>query len=204
MQPEDAKRHEERCIAAFLRENPGWLAAHPELYAVLDPPLRVHGERLTDHMAAMLEQARRHGSFAAAGRRAADGFALRVQGAVVALMRATDASWCLQHDLPGLLHVDSVRLCAEPPFEGATPVPAGTVAATLGQRDSLMRQAVRSPLLHGEAAPLAAQEALVRVPLRHAPALLALGCRDGAGLDGAGTQTLAFLGQAVAAALERG
>ncbi len=190
-------------VTAFLRAHPGWLSANPELYAVLDPPRRLHGEALADHMAAMLEQARRHGTGAAAGRRAADGFAQRVQDAVVAMMRATDALWCLHNDLPGLLRLDSVRLCAEAELGGAVAVPPGTVAATLGQRDALVRDATRSPLLHGEAAPLVRQEALVRVPLRQAPALLALGCRDGSGLDGAGTQTLAFLGQAAAAALER-
>ena len=40
-------------VAAFLRANPGWLAEHPELYQVLAPPLRVHGEGLADHMAAI-------------------------------------------------------------------------------------------------------------------------------------------------------
>ena len=190
-------------VAAFLRAHPGWLAAHPELYAVLEPPRRLHGETMADHMAAMIEQARRHGTGAAAGRRAADGFAQRVQDAVVAMMRATDAVWCLHHDVPGLLRLDSVRLCAEAELPGAQTLPAGTVEQTLGQRAALFRNAVRNPLLHGEAAPLAHEEALVRVPLRAGPALLALACRDAGGFDGAGTQTLTFLGQAAAAALER-
>jgi len=193
----------DRLIAAYLRANPGWLAAHPELYAVLEPPRRLHGEGLADHMAAMLEQARRHGTGAAAGRRAADGFTHRVQDAVLALMRASDAAWCLQHDVPGLLRVEGVRLCAEPPLDGAHLIPAGTVDAVLGQRCALVREAVRNPLLHGEAAPLARQEALLRVPLACGPALLALASRDADGLEGAGTQALAFLGQAAAAAVER-
>ena len=193
----------ERFVAAFLRANPAWLASRTELYAVLDPPRRLHGETLADHMAAMLEQARRHGTGAAAGRRAADGFMQLVQDAVLALMRAPDVVWCLHHDAPGLLRVDSVRLCVEGELGDARPLPPGTVEATLGQRCVLLRDAVRSPLLHGEAAPLAAREALVRVPLEAAPALLALACRDAAGLEGAGTQALGFLGQATAAALER-
>ena len=78
-------------------------------------------------MAAMLEQARRHGSGAAAGRRAADGFTQRVQDAVVAMMRAADAVWCLHHDVPGLLQIDSVRLCVEGELGEARLVPAGTV-----------------------------------------------------------------------------
>ncbi|GAC1344411.1 MAG: hypothetical protein NVSMB18_22000 [Acetobacteraceae bacterium] len=198
----------DRFVAAYLRANPGWLAAHPELFAVLDPPRRVHGEAMADHMAAMLDQARRHGTGAAAGRRAAEGFTQRVQDAVIAMMRTSDALWCLQHDVPGLLQLDSVRLCVEGALEGAHSVPAGIVEQTLGQRGAIVRDAVRNPLLHGpllhgEATLLAKQEALVRVPLQAHPALLALACRDDAGLDGAGTPALAFLGQAAAAALER-
>jgi uncharacterized protein YigA (DUF484 family) len=203
LHPEGAGEEFERCIAAYLRANPGWLAAHPELYAVLDPPRRLHGEALADHMAAMLEQARRHGYGAAAGRRAADGFTQRVQDAVIALMRASHPLWCLQHDVPGLLRMESVRLCVEAELEGALPLPAGTADAVLGQRCALVRPGAPDPLLHGEAAPLARQEALVRVPLACGPALLALASRDPDGLEGAGTQALAFLGQAVAAALER-
>jgi hypothetical protein len=198
----------DRLIAAFLRANPGWLAAHPELYAVLEPPRRLHGEAMADHMAAMLEQARRHGSGAAAGRRAAEGFMQLVQDAVLALMRAPDPVWCLQHDVPGLLRLEGVRLCAEADVPGAARVPVGTVDGVLGQRCALVRDAVRDPVLHGEAAPLARREALARVPLVSpplgaGPALVALASRDPSGLDGAGTQSLAFLGEAVAAALER-
>jgi len=200
-------------VAKFLRANPGWLAAHPELYAVLEPPARVHGDRLADHMAAMLDRARAGVAALAhvtVERRAADGFAERVQDAVLAMMGARDLAWCLQHDLPGLLRLDSVRLCAEaghratPAVPGAVRVPPGTVAAALGRRRALVRDAVRTPLLHGEAAALAGREALVRVPLPDSPALLALACRDGRALAGAGTPVLAFLGQAIAVALGRG
>ena len=202
MQRDGAALREEQLIAAFLRANPGWLAAHPDLYAVLEPPRRLHGDTLADHMAAMLEQARRHGSGAAAGRRAADGFTQLVQDLVLALMRAPDPVACLADEGPGLLRVCSVRFCAEIDLPGAALLPPGTVDSTLGQRCSLLRDAVRDPALHGEAAPLARREALVRVPLTAGPALLALASRDPDGLDGAGTQALAFLGQAVAAALE--
>ena len=198
-------------VAAFLRANPGWLAANPELYSVLEPPARVHGDRMADHMAAMLNRARAGTAAlvtATADRRAADGFTERVQDAVLAMMGAQDLGWCLQHDLPGLLRLDSVRLCTEaagPPADGAgvRRVPPGTVAATLGRRRALVRDAVRTPLLHGEAAALAGREALVRVPLPDTPALLALACRDGRALAGAATPVLAFLGQAIAVALAR-
>ncbi|MGI4942745.1 MAG: hypothetical protein ACRYHQ_19635, partial [Janthinobacterium lividum] len=73
----------------------------------------------------------------------------------------------------------------------------------LGQRQALVRGGVALPHLHGEAAALAGWEALVRVPLRGSPALLALACRDGRALAGATTTALAFLGGAAAAALDR-
>ncbi len=35
-------------VSAFLRANPHFLAEHPELYRVLAPPQRVHGDALAD------------------------------------------------------------------------------------------------------------------------------------------------------------
>ena len=49
-------KSESAAVAAFLRANPGWLSANPELYSTLEPPRRLHGEPLADHMAAMLAQ----------------------------------------------------------------------------------------------------------------------------------------------------
>ena len=197
-------------VAAFLRGNPGWLAAQDTLYPLMEPPCRVHGERMADHMAALLTAARsradhlaRASAAAAADRRAAEGFLARVQDAVLALMRAPDPAWCLQHDLPALLRLDGARLCIEGLRPGMAAVPLGTVAAALGQRPALVRGSVALPHLHGEAAALAGWEALVRVPLRRGPALLALACRDGRALAGATTTALAFLGGAAAAALDR-
>ena len=197
-------------VAAFLRGNPGWLAAQDALYSLMDPPCRVHGEQLADHMAALLAAARaradhlaREAAAAAADRRAAEGFGARVQDAVLTLMRAPNPAWCLQHDLPALLRLDGARLCVEGLRPGLAAVPLGTVAAALGQRQALVRGDVALPHLHGEAAALAGWEALVRVPLRGSPALLALACRDGRALAGATTTALAFLGEAAAAALDR-
>ena len=47
------------------------------------------------------------------------------------------------------------------------------------------------------------REPLVRVALPGQPGLLALACRDGTGLAGAGGAALGFLAQAVAVAFER-
>jgi uncharacterized protein YigA (DUF484 family) len=199
-------------VAAFLRANPGWLAENPELYRVLAPPVRVHGDILADHMAAMIRAARadaaamaeRADGVLAAGRAAA-GLACRVQEAVVALMRAADIFDCIAFELPGILAVDAVSLCVEAEVAGARTVPPGTVAALLGGRDVQFRDAPEDAvLLHAEAAKLARHDALVRVPGQGAAALLALSTRDRAALDPAqGGGGLAFLGRAVAAALGR-
>ena len=198
-------------VAAYLRANPAFLADNPALYERLAPPVRLHGAALADHMAAMVRQARERAAGAeralaeaAAGRRLAEGFARRVSEAVVALMRAPDPAWLAAHELAGLLHLDAARLCSEAavPPAGAAPVPRGTVAAVLGQRRAVVRAARPDAVLHGEAVALAGQEALLQVPVVSGPALLALACRDGSGLAGASTDSLAFLGQAVGAALD--
>jgi uncharacterized protein YigA (DUF484 family) len=211
---------EAEAVAAFLRAHPDFLAEHPELYRALTPPLRLHGEAFADHMAAMIRAERARGVALAervdgvlAAGRAAAGLAARVQGAVLALMRAADALDCITAEFPGLLAVDAAMLCLEPAAGRAVPpqppaarmIPPGTVAALIGGRDVLFRdQPDDRGVLHGEAAGLAAHDALVRVPGRGPAALLALAARDAAVLDqrqGAGP--LAFLGKAVAAALGR-
>ncbi len=189
-------------VHAFLRAHPGWLAQQPELYAVLDPPRRWHGEPVADHMAAMLARARADVAAGTADRRAADGFSQRVQGAVLALMRAPDPAWCVTHELSVLLQLDGARLLAEGPQPGVGRLPHGAVATLLGRRLSLVRDAVLDPALHGEAAALARREALVRVALPGRAGLLVLACRDGQALAGASNATLGFLAHAVAAAFE--
>ncbi|NCY24472.1 MAG: DUF484 family protein [Alphaproteobacteria bacterium] len=47
-------------VEAWLRDHPDFLAQRPDLYLELEPPQRVHGERMADHMAAMLAAARVH------------------------------------------------------------------------------------------------------------------------------------------------
>jgi uncharacterized protein YigA (DUF484 family) len=197
-------------ITAFLLAHPGWLADRPELYRRLHPPVRLHGERLADHMAAMLRVARERADTAtaraetvlAAGRLAAS-LTTRVQEAVLALMGAADAVDCVVNELPGLLAVDAVSLCAEGRRRGAQLLPRGAVAALLGARDVVYRDAPDDrALLHAEAAALARHDALIRVEGLGVDTLLALASRDRMVLDPAqGAATLAFLGRAVGLAL---
>jgi uncharacterized protein YigA (DUF484 family) len=207
-------------VAAFLRANPSWLADNPDLYLLLAPPVRVHGESLADHMAAMVRAARAQAAersaetdgVVAAGRAAA-GLAARVHEAVLALMRAADPADCIATELPGLLAVDAASLCAEVEPEALLrwafqarlrPLPRGTLAALFGGRAVVFRdRPADAALLHAEAAPLALHDALVRVQIAGAPALLALASRDAAVLPAYGCGALAFLGRAVTAALER-
>jgi uncharacterized protein len=199
-------------VEAFLRAHPRWLADHPGLYRLLAPPVRVHGEQLADHMAAMVHAERAHAAAMAeradnvlAAGRAAAGLAARVQEAVLALLRSSDPADCIGHEMPGILGVDAVHLCLETLHPGARPLPQGTVARLLEGRQVLFREvATDARLLHAEAAGLAGHDALALVPGQGPPALLALLARDPWALDpGQGAGALAFLGRAVAASLGR-
>lgn len=196
-------------VAAFLRANPGWLSEHPELYRVLHPPRRLHGEAMADHMAAMLTLERAHAraqsdvadTVLAAGRATA-GLAARVEDAVLALLRATDPAECLLSELPALLGVDAVTLCAGDGRTQARSLPPGRAGEYLGTRDVVFRTAPSdAALLHGSAAALARVDALVRLD---GDALLALAARDECQLHPEqGVRPLLFLGRAVVAAFGR-
>jgi uncharacterized protein len=192
-------------VEAFLRANPAWLADHPELYRVLEPPTREHGDGVTDHMAAMLRVQRERADGLLAAGRATAGLAGRVQDAVLALFRSTDPADCVSGEMPGILAVDAAHLCTEAEHPGARSLPAGTVARLLNGRQVVFRDAPSDArLLHVEAAGLARHDALVRVPGEGPAALLALLARDRHMLDPAqGAGPLGFLGRAVAAALGR-
>ena len=205
-----AQEPTDEAVERFLRARPGWLAQRAGLYGVLEPPERVHGEAVADHMAAMLRAER--GRSAAAwraveevvqDRRAAAGLAGRVRCCVLALIAAADPVECVAGELPGLLGVDAVALCSEGRARrGVRRLAEGTLARLLGGRDVVVRASPQDArMLHAEAAPLARHDALVRVGSRPACALL-LASRDEGRLCG-DREALAFLGQAVAAAMAR-
>lgn len=194
-------------VAAFLRARPDWLAEHAHLYRSLSPPVRVHGEAMADHMAAMLQAERRRAAELARQaeelldhRRADSSLAERVQSAVLSLIRTADPLAWVADELPGLLGLDAACLRRESRRTGD--LPPGSVARLLGTRAALVRDDPdESVMLHGEAAGLARVDALVRVKLP-APTLLVLACRDELALPpGKGEAALAFLGEALAARL---
>nr|WP_246522825.1 hypothetical protein [Neoroseomonas eburnea] len=197
------------------------MAERPDLYRALLPPRRVHGERLADHMAAMLEAERSRTRaletemFAAieAGRAGA-GLTVRIRLAVLALMRAQDVLEAVTQEIPALLGVETCTLAAEPSGmllpalpAGILPLPPGAVVRLIGRgRDAVVRShPTETVLLHAEAAGLVMRDALARVPLSVGPpALIALGAREPAALPARQTVAiLSFLGRAVAAALSR-
>ena len=192
-------------VEAFLRANPTWLANRPDLYSVLEPPVRLHGDGVADHMAAMLRMQRERADGLLAAGRATAGLAGRVQDAVLALLRSADPADCVSGEMPGILGVDAAHLCIEAEFPGARRLPDGVIARLLDGRQVVFRDApADARLLHAEAAGLARHDALVRVPGEGPAALLALLARDRHMLDPAqGTGPLGFLGRAVAAALGR-
>ena len=138
-------------VEAFLRANPDWLAEHVELYHVLAPPARVHGEGLADHMAAMLRVQRERADDVLSAGRAAAGLAARVQDAVLALLRSSDPADCVSGEMPALLAVDAAHLCVEADQRGARPLPPGTVGHLLDGRQVVFRDAPtrRAPVACG-------------------------------------------------------
>lgn len=208
MEPAEGPRTESPRAAeveAFLRANPAWLAEHPELYCVLSPPARVHGNGLADHMAAMLRVERERADGVLAAGRATAGLAGRVQDAVLALLRSADPADCVSGEMPGILAVDAAHLCLESEHPGTRRLPDGAVARLLDGRQVVFRDAPSDVrMLHAEAAGLARYDALVRVPGEGPAALVALLARDRHALDPAqGAGPLVSLGRAVAAALGR-
>ena len=178
-------------VADYLRANPGFLAARPELYRVLTPPQRVHGEALADHMVAMVGIERAHAraqeerarDVLTAGRTAAS-LAERVHEAIVALIAAPDVFECVANELPHLLGVDAAALCCESFIPGWRSLPPGAIAVLMRGRATMCRDRPSDAvLLHAEAALLAERDVLVRLPVA-APALLALVSRDPAALPG--------------------
>jgi len=211
-EPDDAAAF----VEAFLRDNPGFLTDHPALYSQLDPPARIHGDRLADHMQARIEAGAARE--AALGRqieallangRANMAVAARIQRAVLALMAARDPASALP-TLADLLGVEVLSLCAERPAPpGFRSLEPGVVAALLpAGRDVVLRALPDdAQALHGEAHPLVASDALLRLEggAGDRPALLALGAREAEKFQpGQATDLLQFLAACIGTALQRG
>ena len=198
-------------VADYLRANPAFLAARPELYRVLTPPQRVHGEALADHMTAMVRIERAHAaaqedraSTVLNAGRAAAGIADRVYETVLALIASPDLPECVNNEVPPLLGVDAAALCCETFRPGWRSLPPGATAMLMRGKAVICRdRPADAALLHAEAALLAERDVLVRLPGQQ-PALLALVSRDPAAWPGLqATQACAFLGRVLGTLLAR-
>ncbi len=203
---------DEARVRHFLEVRPDFLQRHPSLYMVLAPPARVHGETLADHMAAMIDAARRQNAQLrnhVAERRHASSSRARVDDAVLGLLRAPDRLEWIETELAATLGLDAAHLwraSAQGPSSeigGAIPVELGRML--LGGRDVVLRdEPTEIARLHGAAAPLVRSDALVRVARSGGGfALLALGSRETQFFAAGAEAPLALLGRAVEAALDR-
>jgi uncharacterized protein YigA (DUF484 family) len=193
-------------VCAYLRAHPDFLADHPELYASLSPPTRVHGKIFADHMDAMLRAARGHAAEMEAksdtilnAGRAAAAISERVQAAVLAMLASADPVDYVAESLPSLLGVDAATLACEWPRPRWRTLPPGAIKTMLRNRAVVFRdRPADAALLHAEAALLAERDILILLPGEQ-PALLALVSRDAALLPASqGLQALAFLGRVLA------
>ncbi len=198
-------------VEQFLQDNPDFLAQRPDLYLALEPPQRVHGERMADHMAAMLAAARVHlreaENEAHAHQREHPAFAHRAEAAVLALLRAPDALECVTQEWPGVLGVDACHVgCETTRRKHVNRLPDGTLAKVLPPgRSAVIRAApIQMEPLHREVAHLIRRDALARVPAPGGqPMLLAIGVRDPDALPASAVDSIVFLGRALGAALAR-
>lgn len=205
----EADPNEAAAVEAFLRAHPDFLARRPHLYALLAPPRRVHGERLADHMAAMIEQARAREAALVAARRAEAKLAERARRAVLALLPARSAAEVVEvveGEWPAILGVDVVSLALEGRSTlGLRRLPRGFVRRTLGPAGALLRdRPAEREAIHGEAAALVAADALARFTLGGAAGLVAFGWREAErGGLASGAETYAFLARVLEACFAR-
>ena len=188
-------------VAAYLAAHPGFLAEHPALYRALHPPRRVHGETLADHMAALLAAARAETGAVAEAARAGRDLTLRAATAATALIGAPDPLAVVATEWPALLGLEGACVAAEgTPSPALRHLPPGAAARLLAGRDVVLRDHPADPALHGEAHPLIARDALIRLP---GPRILVLGAREPGRLPTRGaTAPLRLLAQALARALD--
>lgn len=207
-------------IAAWLGENPEFLAKHPELLDGLAAPARELGGGVSDLQQALIEKLRgdlelarqRQRELVATGR-ANLSSQTRIHDCILSMLSATSFEQLIQTvttDFAVLLDLDVVTLCIEadgselstPHLRGLHVVPAGTVFQLLGDgRPVLLRSNVEGePEIYGGGAPLVASDALARVSIspNSPPGLIAFGSRQPGKFEaGQAVELLAFLSRSL-------
>lgn len=187
-------------VAEFLRANPDWLAAHPEVLLGIAPPNRAADDNVLDLQHFMLRRLQAevgrlngHQRELIAASRANLAAQAQVHQAVLMLLEAASFEHLIHivtRDLTQALDVDVVTLCVEAQSDGPqvarTPgvhvlEPHG-VDSRIGQgRDVLLANDIPpDPAVFGPAVGLVRSQALARLRAsRRSPAgLLAFGSRD--------------------------
>ncbi|MCH8951956.1 MAG: DUF484 family protein [Proteobacteria bacterium] len=214
-------------IADYLRDNPDYLAKHPELLETLTPPSRWSGDGVVDMQAFMLdrlkgeaESLRESATDLVYTARSNMLVQTRTHAAALALLGSGDYAK-LAHvacfDLPLLLDVDVVTVCLEDDGAGAKaalapdefrPLAAGAVDEFLGPRDEvrLVENTADDGMIFGEAAGLVRSAALARLYPGggQPPGMLALGAREVSTFNPSqATELLSFLARVLDDCLKR-
>ncbi|MDA1132504.1 MAG: DUF484 family protein [Proteobacteria bacterium] len=207
-------------VAAYLRAHPDFLLRHPNLFAIMEAPVRdfpdadPDGGDVVDLQHAMVgrlrtelvRNAKQHSDLIDAGRSNQRSQA-RIHATVLRLLSARSLDHLLElmtTDLVGLLDIDAVALCLETgtvapaTSHGIRILPSGTIDKVLASdRAVTLRDNIQGDRrIFGEAAGLVRSDALLRLVVREGgpAALLALGSRDVRRFHpGQGSELLAFL-----------
>lgn len=203
-------------VTAFLKDNPDFLARHPELLAQMAPPSRYDAGPVVDFQQFMvarlqeeLEEMRGCAEHLISTSRSNMSTQSRTHEAVLATLAANDMAGLgrvVAEDYPSLLDVDVGTLGFEAEngqsrlIPGLGCLPAGMVETVLGDGDVMLRaQAPGDQLIFGDAAGLVGSFALVRIEAPGCPlGLLALGSRLEQTFQASqGTELLAFLARVI-------
>lgn len=207
-------------VAAYLRAHPGFLADHPELLDVLDPPACNGGNGVIDLGQAMVERLRNNVAEMAAARdavvevgRSNLAAQARIHEAVLTLLAARSFEHFIETlatDLAIILDLDVVMVGVERHADeitrtqtpGVTRLEPHMVDGLIGadQGIALRGHAAGDPAIFGAGAGLVASYALLRLSISSAtpPAILALGSRQPDHFQaGQGTELLLFLARVV-------
>ena len=197
-------------VVDYLRRNPDFLAANPDLLDHLTPPSQDSGGGVVDMQRFMIERLRgRHDDLLQSGRRNLSKQS-QINDAVIALLGATTLEHLIEivaTDLLRALHLDVAAICVESEHKphrpsdasGVTCLAPGVIDELLGPgRHMVIVAGDGDERIFGAGAGLARSAALIRLTLGGAapPALLALGSRQAERFPtGQGGEALVFLGR---------
>lgn len=206
-------------IVAYLKANPDFLRAHPELIDALVPPKADMGKGVADFQSFMIERLKedKHKAIQVTRQvvenaRSNMNNLARIQACVLKILEAKSFAEFIETitmDFSQLLNVDITTLVVETSGRdiphitaaGVRVVPEGTILQLLNGEDArLSSNCHGQEFLYGPGAGLVRSEALVRVDIsmNTPPAMLCFGSRDPELFkQGQGTELIGFLARVV-------